>query len=169
MMELAVETITTAAEAAGISSVEEYSETISDRMKAALPRLEYQVLNEDLDPVRTGLFSATRDQVAKTETRKRRLHRWTLRIRCLIAAETEASAESYFKTFLENLPKHAADDDGLDVKITPHRAERKGFSRSLVEVFPKKEIAVFITFAGGIYTEEEVDLITEATITPEVQ
>ena len=56
----------------------------------------------------------------------------------------------------------------MDVKITPRRAERRGFARTLVEVFPKREIAVFITFAGGIYTGEEVGLIKEVTITPEV-
>lgn len=167
MMQLAVDTITAAANAAGITSVTEGSETISDRLKPALPRLEYVVLADDFDRVRTGIISATRD--GDTEHRVRRLHRWTFRIRCLIAAETEVDVESVFKLFLKFLPRNAADDDGITVRIAPQRAERKGFSRQLVEVFPKKEIAVIITFTGGIHTSEEIDLIKEINITPEVQ
>jgi hypothetical protein len=166
MMTLAVDTITTAANAAGIATVIEGSETISDRLKPELPRLEYFLLGEDLDEVRAGLITAVRDE--DKETRKRKKHRWTLRVRAIIAAETESAAEDYFKTFLKNLPRHVADGDGIDVKITPHRTERRAFTRKLVDVFPKKEISVFITFIGGIYTDEEVDLIKEITITPEV-
>ena len=166
MMQLAVDTITTAATAAGITSVEDAS-TVSDRLKPELPRLEYSFLSEEFDQVRTGLITAVRD--ADKEYRTRRKHRWTLRVRCLIAAETEAGVESIFKLFLKNLPRNVADDDGINVRIVPQRAERRGFSKRMVEVFPKKEVAVYITFTGGIHTSEEVDLIKDVNITPEVQ
>ncbi len=164
---LAVKTITAAANASGITSVDEGSETISDRLKPDLPRLEYTFLDEKLEEVRTGLAAAKRN--LDKELRKRRKFRWVFSLRVLIAAETEAAAENFYKMFLRNLPKHVLDGDGMDVAIAPHRAERRGFSRNLIEVFPKKEIAVFVTVTGGIYTDEEVDLIKEVNINPEVQ
>ena len=166
MMKLAVDTITATANAAGISAVEEGSETISDRLKPGMPRLEYFLLDDDLDTGRTGLVKAVRGE--DKEFRKRRTYRRTLRIRCLIAAENESTVEDLFKTFLKNLPRHVKDGDGIDVTINPRRAERKGFTRKLADVFPQKEVAVYITFTGGIYTDEEVDLIKDVTITPEV-
>ena len=170
MMTLAINAITTAANAAGIASVAEGSDTIKDALKVKeypLPRLEYYLIDEDFDEVQAGLITAVRDE--DKEYRKRKKQRWTLRIRVLISATTEASAEELFKTFLKYLPKHIADDDGIDVRIIPRRAERRAFTRKLVDVFPKKEISLFITFIGGIYTDEEVDLIKEVTITPEVE
>jgi len=164
---LVVNTITTAANASGITSVKEHSETMSDRLEEdVLPWLRYSILEDHIDEVHAGLAFASR--TADKELRKRRKYRWTLSLRCLLAAETESAAERYLKAFLKNLPKNVSDEDGMDVKITPRRAERRGFARTLVEVFPKREIAVFITFAGGIYTGEEVGLIKEVTITPEV-
>jgi tRNA A37 threonylcarbamoyltransferase TsaD len=170
MMTLAINTITAAADAAGITSLAEFSEEIDDVLdddEYPLPRLEYSVLDDEIDLSGTGLLTAVRN--TEMEYRKRRKYRRTLRLRAAIAAETESAAEDFFKDFLKNLPRHIPDGDGMDVRVAPNRVERKGFSRKLVEVFPKKEIVVFITFTGGIYTDEEVGLIKEVNINPEVQ
>ena len=58
---LVVNTITTAANASGITSVKEHSETMSDRLEEdVLPWLRYSILEDHIDEVHAGLAFASR-------------------------------------------------------------------------------------------------------------
>ncbi len=171
MITLAATTITTAATQAGITSVAEGSDmkVVVKNDKLPLPRLEYYMIDDNISPLGRGLVKASRDLEEMVENRKRQKYRRTLKVRVVLAADTESSCEGYFKTFLKKLPKHVNDEDGINVTIKPKRATRQGFSRKLVDATPLKEISVYIDFVGGVYTDESVDLIPDITITPEVQ
>lgn len=160
MLALAKQIITDTAVAAGLAAG-----SIMDKPKKESkvlypkPRIEFSGFEESLLPG-TGLFcKLPAAEPDKYITHRRRIRRRILKVRLTIIADDETWLEEFLSDFLKGLPRKAADSDNNLVTIKAERAVRGGFEDALVEVFKRCEIAILITFSGGVYRDIDVPWI----------
>lgn len=164
MRTLAKQIISTAAIAAGMPVASIMDKPSQQSALLPMPRLEIEMMPQDIKR-RPRLFALLPGANPATHvTHRWRTHDFSLQVRAEIRADNEAWLEQFFKDFIVGLPGKIADAGGNLVTVRPYRAERGGFESKLVEVFVKRSIPVWITFAGGLYRDDQVPLITDINI-----
>jgi len=161
---LAKQIITTAAIAAGMPAASIMDKPAQQSALLPMPRLEIEMMPQDIKRRPRHFARLLGINPATHVTHRWRTHDFSLQVRAEIRADNEAWLEQFFKDFIVGLPGKIADAGGNLVTVRPYRAERGGFESKLVEVFVKRSIPVWITFAGGLYRDDQVPLITDINI-----
>ena len=164
MRTLAKQIITTAAIAAGMPAASIMDKPAQQSALLPMPRLEIEMMPQDIKRRPRHFARLLGINPATHVTHRWRTHDFSLQVRAEIRADNEAWLEQFFKDFIVGLPGKIADAGGNLVTVRPYRAERGGFESKLVEVFVKRSIPVWITFAGGLYRDDQVPLITDINI-----
>lgn len=165
MQSLIMQSIATAAYAAGLPRERVILETMADNLTLPRPRLEVQFL-----PVRyeeSGRALALR-RTKQNELRKREAYRATQPVIATVFAEdTEwLSAFSYY--FIQAFPKGFNDSRGNYVAITAEEATfskkpDKRVGNTVIQVFSKVETLFKLGYVWRITRDEEVALIPSIT------
>jgi len=161
---LAKEIITTAAIAAGMTAASIMDKPAKQSALLPTPRLEIEMMPQDIKRQPRRFARLPGVNPATHVTHRWRTHNFSLQVRVEIRADNEEWLEQFFKIFILGLPGKTADAGGNLVTVRPYRAERGGFESKMVEVFVKRSIPVWITFAGGLYRDDQVPLITDINI-----
>jgi len=162
MKALAESIITAAAVSAGLNTDSVMAAPEKDSLLLPKPRLELSWMPEDLTRSfkRLSKFASTENpdthRTVRAQTYKR-----TLTVRAEFKTEDDNELETFMVLFISALPHKTSDSDGNLVTVTANRAVRGGLESRLVEVFSKRSNAIYLTFSGMIFRDDELPLIRE--------
>lgn len=164
MKALAQSIISTAAQSTGMAADSVMIAPDKQTILLPTPRLEISWMPETLKRSFRRLSAATYDATPEYRTLRSRIFTREMSVRAEIRSDDDDYIESFMAAFLVALPHKTSDGDGNLVTVTAARAVRSGFETKTVEVFRKVSNAIYLTFTGMLFRDDQLPLIRDINI-----
>jgi len=167
MRDIATRTITTTATLCGLPESAMFQELEDERKeKVMLPerRLEMAFLEERLTRQgwRVGKVPVSGEQLV-SRTRYARF-KAELPVRVLVRDTNQGNLDAFCREFLAALPSKVRDVDHNWVRVSAHKAVRKGYTFASIRIEESPVQALHISFSGMVWRDEDAPYITNLTI-----
>ena len=167
MRELAFTIITSVATACGLPATVIFPELENEnKEKVFLPEQRMELAFPEATLRRMGWRVARRQTGPATSSTRFARFRLEQPVRVVVRGTGQAQLDTFCTAFLAALPAKVRDAAGNPVRISAHRAVRKGYTFASIRVEEAPVQALHLHFSGIIHKDVETGLLTNITIHP---